>query len=164
MGRRACTWTAAETHYAQEQRAAYHVESQDFQFYLPQIRTLRSGGREVRELLFPGYIFIRFVDSWSSLMHTKGIKHLFTRNDRPVPVPVRDIDYFRSREDSAGFVQLDPPLADGISVVVGESGGSYAGTRGVFQGMNAARRCMVLMSLLGRDIVVDFDRRSLATA
>lgn len=157
-------WTAAATRFCQEQRAAHHVERQGFEFYLPEILSLTSKGTDRRELLFPGYIFIRVRAGWESLMGTRGISRLFLCSDKPTRIPDNEIEYFKSLETDVGTVQLDPPLIPGMRVFGNEHAGSFCGVSGVVRGMPSRNRVRVLLELLGRSIEVDMDRRVLSTA
>lgn len=154
-------WTAAATRNSQEQRAAHHVERQGFQFYLPQILS-RRGMRERRELLFPGYIFVRIAEGWEALASTRGISRLFMCGDRPAPMPSSEIDSLRSREDDSGFIRLHPRLPDGAKVVLKD--GAWAGMFGILEETTASDRCRVLLSVLGRSVRGEFDRSIIAEA
>lgn len=154
-------WTAASTKNSQERRAAHHVEKQDFQYYIPEMLVLSSSGRERVELLFPGYIFVKIKKNWESLCSTRGISRLFMCDGSPTRIPDNQIEYFKSREDDQGYVLLDPPLETGVRVVGNDHAGSYVGISGVVQRMTARDRVAVLLSLLGRRVEVDMDRRAL---
>lgn len=123
-----------------------------------------SSGAERRELLFPGYIFIKIKKGWQSLVSTRGISRLFLCESRPSRVPDAEINYFKKLEDDRGSVQLDPPLLDGSYVYGNEYSGSFCGVRGVVRGTAARNRVRVLLELLGRSVEVELDRRVLSTA
>jgi transcriptional antiterminator RfaH len=154
-------WTTAATHFAQEQRAASHVERQGFEFYLPYTLTLLKNGREKRELMFPGYLFILVTAQWRSLMGTRGIQRLFTCGEQPSRMPEHEITGLKAREVS-GFVDLAPRFAVGQKVLVKGEDGSYFS--GIVQGMDARERCKVLFELLGRQVILPVDRRSMEAA
>lgn len=152
-------WTVASTKFSQEERAAHHVERQGFEFFLPRVELLTSRGFR-REFLFPGYLFVRISNQWRSLMSTRGIARLFTHDETPVRIPNIEIDYFRHLEDERGFVVLPPPFVEGDAVVV--TTGNLAGARGVVQGMDSRKRCLVLITLLGRTLNAALDTRALS--
>ena len=157
-------WTALVARYSQEQRAAHHVERQGFEFYLPQMLALSASGRDRRELLFPGYIFVRvnLRRQWRVLAGTRGVARMLLCGELPTRVPDEDVEAFRRLEDERGFVQLLPPLRDGDVVVAGSGSGGYEGVRGVVQGMTARDRVKVLLTILGRAVSVELDRRALS--
>lgn len=157
-------WTAAKTKFCEEQRAAHHLERQGFEIYLPEIMELQTSGSERRELLFPGYIFIKIKRSWESIMGTRGISRLFLCQDLPARIPNNQIDYFRSLEDADGIVQLEPPLELGERVSGNEFAGSFRDISGVVKGMPRKNRVQVLLQILGRSIEVELDRRALKSA
>lgn len=123
--------------------------------------TLTRSGTDRRELVFPGYIFVRVKAGWQVLASTRGIARLFLCRDVPTRVPDKEIDLIRGMEDERGFVRLRT-FPVGTDVLV--SAGSYEGLRGVVSGMVARDRCRVLGKLLGRDVEVVLDRRVLETA
>lgn len=159
-------WTAAVTHFAQERRAAHHVERQGFQFYLPEILSITSGGQDRREILFPGYVFVRVSlrEEWRSLASTRGIARLLLCGETPTRIPDAEIDGLRAAEDERGFVQLQSGLRVGDEIVGLVGAGGYEGVRGIVRGTSARDRVRVLLRLLGRLVEVDLDRRAVALA
>lgn len=149
-------WTAVVTHFAQERRAAHHVERQGFEFYLPET----MNGRR-RERLFPNYLFVFIKGQWSSLQGTRGIRKLILQNDQPVPMAQRHMDELRSREVD-GIIELPPPFERGDSVRI--RGGLMQGCFGIVQGMPARDRVEVLISILGNRKAFEFDSRIVAAA
>lgn len=154
-------WTAAATKFTQEQRAAHNIEKQGFEYYLPQIAELSFSGVERRELLFPGYIFIKIRKGWESLMSTRGISRLFLCNDKPTRIPTFEIQRLKDMEGDDGLIDLGPSIVPGQKVVADATAGSFSYLSGVVKGMSARNRVEVLFSILGRDIAVTVDRRAL---
>lgn len=162
-------WTAAVTKRGEEERAACHVEQQQFEFYLPRFSSMKRNraGRYVehRELLFPNYIMIKLHAGWRTLNSTRGIHRVFMRDSIPVRMRDEDIDTIRAREDADGLVQLAPRLSVGNRVMVGEAGGSYNGMRGVVIEETLRRvRVQFEQLILGRRVEGWFDDRVLAAA
>lgn len=162
-------WTAAATHWSQEERAAHHVEAQGHEFYLPRFSSIgthttgRRAGQKYdrRELLFPGYIMIRVQRDWKSLMHTRGILKLFLRDEKLVLMRTGDVEAIKSREDERGLVRLRQ-FEKGQTVTIGS--GPYTGLDGIVQETPAFERCLVLLHMLGREVVGEFDERNLSAA
>lgn len=158
MARSKNFWTAAQTHFGEEQRAAHHVEKQDFEYYLPEMLTATARG-DRRELMFPGYIFVRVAAHWRALASTKGIFRLFMCGESPTRIPEHEISYLRSCEDERGFVQPLPPLSVGDRVLAREGAGAFEGALGVVREMTTRNRVLVLLNLLGRSVQVELDRK-----
>ncbi len=157
-------WTAAKTKRRQEQRASKNIDAQGFQYYLPEISSFTSRGTNKRELLFPGYVFVKICLGWESLLSTRGITRLFLRDGKPVRIPEREIDYFKKLEDEEGFVQLDPPLRSGTVIYANTYAGVFHGVRGIVSGMVSASRVRVLLEMLGREVEIEIDRRIISIA
>ena len=154
-------WTAAATKFYEEQRAAYHVEKQGFQFYLPQV-LMRKGSRNYREFLFPGYIFIKISAGWESIMHTRGIRRMFLCAGVPTRMSERDIDGIRARENEDGYIELEPPIVVGSKVEI--HAGSFKDLFGVVEYLSSSERCRVLVSMMERAISVEMDTSSIKVA
>ena len=155
-------WTAATTRWSQEQRAAHHVERQGFQHHLPLTQVLTTRGSLRTELLFPGYIFIRIKRGWESLASTRGISHLFMCDGRPTRIPDHVMSELRAREDESGVVQLLPDVD--VGDVVRATSGVWRNCVGRVSSLSARMRVSVLLSILGRQVEVELDRRVVETA
>lgn len=154
-------WGVARTHHRQEQRAAYNVEKQDFEFYLPEFRNLnRRGTKDHRELLFPGFIFIKLRPDWDVLPSTRGIKQLFMCGLMPSRMRAEEIAAMKAREDEKGFISLSPKFSVGQAVT--PQVGSYKGITGICEGMSAPDRCAIFFGeVLGNRLVAEIDVRHL---
>lgn len=151
-------WTAAVTKKGEEQRAACNVERQDFSYYLPVAAVNRTGVVR-RELLFPGYIFIKIREGWQSLLSTRGIKSLFLCDGKPARVTDAEIESMVSREDEDGLIQLEPPVTCGDSVIV--QYGPMEGLLGRVKSLTSRERCLVLLSVMNRTVETEMDRAAL---
>src|SRR5580765_4485454 len=72
-------WALATTHPNCERRAALNLEWQGFSWYAPVCKRIsyKGGIRHERIVfMFPGYIFIKVVDVWRSVLHTNGIARI----------------------------------------------------------------------------------------
>jgi transcriptional antiterminator RfaH len=139
-------WAVARTQGQREQAALLHLERQQFEVYLPLIKTMR---RIKGEPLFPGYIFVRVVDRWYSIMNTIGITHLLRSGEQPACCPDAVIDDIRKRE-VMGYVELPKPpkrFQHGQRVRIVR--GPFEGHFGLYDGQAPRERCFVLLSLLG---------------
>jgi hypothetical protein len=128
-------WAVARTQAQREQAALLHLERQQFEVYLPIIKTMR---RIRGEPLFPGYIFIRIIDRWYSIMGTIGITHLLRSGEQPACCPDAVIDDIRRREEG-GYVKLPTHRPSGSRTASG-CGSSAGRSRGISGSMTARRR------------------------
>jgi transcription antitermination factor NusG len=133
----------------EEYRAAHHIERLGFQYYLPEIREEKS---KARGLLFPGYIFVRLLDSWQHLLHQPGIARIFLHNEKPVPVRESDIKKLKSFEDPDGFIKFPRRVRVGMMARIRESLGAMAGQRCRVVALKDQNRCVALVSIMGRDV------------
>jgi transcriptional antiterminator RfaH len=137
----------ARTQAQREQAALLHLERQQFEVYLPIIKTMRRIRGEPR---FPGYIFIRIIDRWYSIMNTIGITQLLRSGEQPACCPDAVIDNIRKRE-VGGYVKLPTPppkrFAHGQRVRIVR--GPFEGHFGLYDGQAPRERVYVLLSVLG---------------
>lgn len=155
-------WTAAVTHYGQEQRAAHHVERQGFQFYLPQIGRITAKGTERREYLFPGYLFVRITAQWRRLCSTRGIARLLMCGESPSLMPEWEVYKMQEREDESGIIRLPDPYEIGTRIRI--RAGALSGIDAIVTGMPAATRLRILADIFGRKVQFDIDRAMVEAA
>jgi transcriptional antiterminator RfaH len=153
-------WILIMTHAGRERLAAQNIANQKYEYYLPMIREagLRDHKKvELAKPLFPRYIFTMCKPQWSSLTGTFGVSAVVMDGKQPRRVPDRIIDSIRGREGGDGFVRLDEEegLKPGDQVKIGK--GVLEGNIGIYQGMDADERAMVLFKMLGseRKILLD---------
>ena len=107
-------------------------------------------------------------DEWKKLVSTRGVSQLFMSGDLPSRVPDHHVQYFRSLENSLGYIELEehetPRFSTDQSVVV--THGMFAEKFGVYQGLAGTRgdRMRVLFSILGKPVEFEVDAHSLVAA
>ena len=153
-------WYVVQTLARAEQRADTNLKRQGFQSYLPQLRCERRHARK-REVvpapLFPGYLFVRLDLSqqrWRSINGTFGVSQLICYGDRPAAAPAGIVEELMTRENEDGLITLEPRR-----FIKGETLRFVSGTMkdclGLFEGMAARERVIVLLDLLGRKVRVE---------
>ena len=150
------TWFAVYTQPHKEQLAAQQLRNQDFEVYLPQYQKLsRRAGRPpaiTAAPLFPRYLFAGIdmaTQRWRSVNGTRGVIGLVMFGETPIPVPEPVIAEIRSREDQAGFIQLNRPgFRRGQALRITD--GPMADTEALFEEAVDGDRAILLISLLGR--------------
>jgi transcriptional antiterminator RfaH len=151
-------WYVVQCKPREERRALEHLERQDFQCYLPlrSVERVRRGAkRDLKEPLFPGYLFIRLSelnDNWQPIHSTRGVVRLVRFKDYPVPVP----------EDLVGAIELRladhylkiPYLKPGERVSVVE--GAFSDVEAIFVANDGDERAILLINILQREQEVSF--------
>ncbi len=155
------TWFVAQTQMRREAVAAFHLQRQGFQVYLPQYLKLRRHARKrdwVSAPLFPRYLFVALDlerDRWRAVRSTVGVSNIICRGDSPAPVPndlIRDI---RERENENGTVIMSKfrrfRAGEKIQVLMG----AFAECFGIFDSATDTDRVRILLDLLGRMVSVE---------
>lgn len=153
-------WALAATHWQEEDRAAHHIEKQDFEYYLPRMYVTRGRVR-ARSLMFPGYIFVRVRSGWSVLHNTRGVRKVYVQNSVPIPVRHKELLYLRSMENAEGVVVLHPPIEIGNRVRINSLGGSYCGTSGIVSASPREGEYTVRLRMMGRSVSIEFAEAAL---
>ena len=105
--------------------------------------------------LFGGYLFARIVDQWRVLERTLGVLSVVKVGTTPSRCPDSEIAALLERADSDGIIRLGarppaPPrhvLRPGAPVAIAD--GPLRGLSGVYAGMTARDRELVLLNVLG---------------
>jgi transcription antitermination factor NusG len=139
-------WGVAVARPLSERKAAGHLAASGWEHYLP--RTRNALQHEV--LLFPRYIFVALTEQWRRLIGLPGLSKLLFSCEHPAVVNEHFIDELRAMEDKSGHVRL-PHLThefrQGQTVRIKR--GVMAGQLGLYQGMTAPQRELVLLDALG---------------
>ena len=142
-------WLVVRTKARQEQRAIRHLEEQDFATYCPEIPRY-NGIKEVvgKQILFPGYCFVRFVDrSVSSIRSTPGVLDLisFGGNGRLSLLGEAEVQDIRAVEAFHNQKSSGLQSGDLVSLIKGP----FKGLQGLYS-KKSQERVEVLLVLLGR--------------
>jgi transcriptional antiterminator RfaH len=143
-------WRAVFCKPGQERRAEAHLENQDFQVFLPRVRT-RSRSRMRVLPMFPRYLFVNLrahAEDWSTIRSTRGAIGLVRFGDRVPAVPDELIDTLRRQHDAFGAVDLSSAMEIGPDDPVEITDGAMAGLRAVFRARTGKDRVLVLLKLL----------------
>jgi len=154
-------WCVAHTQPQKENIAQQHLLDQGFEVYVSRFKKLRKHARKVDEVLvplFPRYIFVGIdlnTAPWRSINGTRGVSYLMMSDDRnPSRVPLGVIDNLKSQEISEAIV----PLHSLVNFVHGDSvrilEGGFKDQRAVFESFGDKGRVQLLLSLLGKDVML----------
>jgi transcription elongation factor/antiterminator RfaH len=161
-------WYAVQVQPRKEALACLHLGRQDFAHFAPRIaRTRHRAGRvlDVREALFPGYVFVSLDvtrDSWRSVNGTIGVSRLVMFGDTPACLPAGFVEGLATRSDAHGVVDFDAPLAEGDAVRI--VGGALDDVTGILLSGDRHARVMVLVDLLSGPRRVQVPRARLIAA
>ncbi len=161
-------WYPVRTKPRQEELALTNLENQGFTCYLPHIWIGRRVGgqwRHVREVLFPGYLFIHVdtnAQDISPVRSTLGVTGLVRFGPLLRAIDDSVIDFIRQQElaTNPDSESPAPRFRVGDSVEILE--GPLAGLSAVFKMAKSADRLLVLVRILGAETPVAVDINSIA--
>ena len=154
-------WHVVYTQPCNEALAREHLGRQGFEVFLPRYLKRRSHARVTREVpvpLFPRYLFAAFDVSepgWRVIRSTRGVIDLLRSGDGLAWVPDIVIEELHRRCDKQGLVVLARHLGLGRGQRVRIESGAFAACSAIFEAHTDGDRVKVLLSLLGREVVVD---------
>ncbi|MGD1875970.1 MAG: transcription termination/antitermination protein NusG [Kiloniellaceae bacterium] len=161
-------WYAVQTKPGQENKAAFNLRRQGYGVYLPKYARLRRHARKTERVarpLFSGYLFVGLEfrhQGWHAINSTLGVARLVAAADAPVAVPEAVIEGLRAREGEDCCIRLEPQrqLKNGDKVRITE--GAFESFLGLYQGLSAGERALVLIDFLGRKVRALIDPETLA--
>tara|TARA_B100000683_G_scaffold224134_1_gene222282 strand:- start:970 stop:1497 length:528 start_codon:yes stop_codon:yes gene_type:complete len=151
-------WFVAKTRPNCEQKAQFHLQSQGFEVYLPQLLRRISHARRTTwqpRPLFPSYLFVAMSETqqrWRAINSTIGISHLICDDRGPVAVPRGVVDELRDTEDERGLVLTgrNVPFEKGAEVQI--MSGAFADYIGRFDGATNDERVVILLDFMGQQV------------
>lgn len=153
-------WYAVYTQPRNEERAFEHLARQGFDVFLPRYLKRRSHARRVTTVpapLFPRYLFVTFDadnPAWRVIRSTRGAIDLVRNGNDPVPVPENVIAEIRRRSDDQGFVVLAKHVELKRGARIRIDTGAFSEIEAIFEAARDEDRVVALMSLMGRQVVV----------
>jgi transcriptional antiterminator RfaH len=163
-------WYAVYTQPRNEERAQEHLIRQGFEVFLPRYLKRRSHARRVTIVpapLFPRYLFIAFDASqqrWRAIPSTRGVVNLVSNGETPVPVPEAVVKEIERRCDADGYVVLARHLDLKRGAKIRIDSGPFAAYEAIFEAQRDADRIVALLSLMGREVVVQVPIRAVMPA
>jgi transcriptional antiterminator NusG len=147
---------------------ASYLETRDLESYVaefPRSPGTRPGSvRDQRgRLVFPGYVFLRIppaFDSWQTVRWAPGVRKVLEQDGVPAAVAAGVVNHLRRR--IAGYVTRRNRVGfePGETVIVER--GPLAAIDAIFEReLDANRRVQILIDMMGRQVSVTIDPRSL---
>ena len=148
-------WYAVKTKPRQEEIAKKNLLDQSFETYLPHItlrKRKRGAWQQVREVLFPGYLFIRVdtaTQAIAPVRSTPGVSGLVRFGNQLLPIRHDLIEHIKRQEEvlaEEGDTPA-PRFQPGDKLTILE--GPFAGLTAAFSMARSSDRVMVLINILG---------------
>ena len=149
-------WRAVYCKAREERRAHMHLLNQDYNSFLPLVRTrrkLRGRYRTCIEPMFPRYLFIQLADyreDWGPIRSTRGVVGLVRLGDEVPIVPDDLIAELSIRHDDGGAIDLTRYQALKPDDPVEITAGPFAGYQGLYHASTGEERAIVLLDILNR--------------
>lgn len=140
------------TRQAKERLACTQMNNQGISAFLPLIkRTAVLGARRsiVRKPLFPGYIFVEYVESasrWRSINSTLGVKYILMQNEKPSVLPEGFVEFLLDNRSEDGVIEQHRFLKAGDQAAIAM--GPFANKVGKLLDVDSKGRAAILLSLL----------------
>ena len=136
-----------------------HLEDQILEVRVPleDVVEMKNGVQKVsQKKMFPGYVLIHMImndDTWYVVRNTRGVTGFVGPGSKPVPLTETEMAALGLADESKpADVIID--LEEGDAVVV--TGGAWADTTGVIQGINKAKQVVTInVELFGRETPVE---------
>ena len=147
------TWCLVQTHARKEIATRDNLEARGYEIYLPFSHTDRRVTRMIREVLFPGYLFLGFIpgeDDLHPAKKTPGVLRIVSFGNILGTVPSSLITYLRSQEDEQGNLGdiRHYQRNDRVRVKSGPFNGYY----GCITARTGAERVILLLDAVYREI------------
>ena len=149
-------WYLIHTKIRQEQLAMENLVLQNFECFLPQIKTeklLQGQLLVVQEALFPRYLFIKLdtdleSQSWAPIRSTIGVCRVVTFGLIPAKINDDLVSAIRSQTETSEVQLRD--FQTGKAVFVTE--GPFADLEAIYQITDGESRVLVLLNLMSKPV------------
>ena len=141
-------WLVATYKINENKRLESNLSSQNFDYYLPKIKIKKPDSNLKKEVLFPGYVFIkaRFED-YSLIKYTKGIKKVVKFGKNIPRLTDYEVKSIKSIEKLSNSKPIIPKINIGQEALVTD--GPFKGTLVKIFSLPSKERIEVLLTILG---------------
>ena len=161
-------WFLLKTKTRQEKRAMENLLRQHVDCYCPEAfveKIFRGKKSQVIEILFPGYLFVNFKNSASSIhsvKNTRGVQSFVSFGGTPARVPFAVIQELKEKTKSSEnlLISTFPKRGDELKV----TGGPFNGINVVFSQPNGDERAEVLLTMMNQHVKASIRFSNLVTA
>ena len=141
-------WLVATYKINENKRLESNLLNQNFDYYLPKIKIKKPDSNLKKEVLFPGYVFIkaRFED-YSLIKYTKGIKKVVKFGKNIPRLTDYEVKSIKSIEKLSNSKPIIPKINIGQEALVTD--GPFKGTLVKIFSLPSKERIEVLLTILG---------------
>ena len=170
MSRTICAeeiWYLLRTKSRQEKRAMENLQRQNVDCYCPEIlveKVYQGKTSQILEILFPGYLFVNFKNSTSSINFvnsTRGVQSFVSFGGTPARAPSGLIKELREKTRSSENLQISrlPKKGDNLKV----TDGPFNGINVIFCQPSGSARAEVLLNILNQQVKASIEYSKLAS-
>ena len=161
-------WFLLKTKTRQEKRAMENLLRQNVDCYCPEAfveKILRGKKSQVIEILFPGYLFVNFRNSPSSIhsvRNTRGVQSFVSFGGHPAWVPSALIQELKEKTKPSENLLISnlPKRGDKLKVTAGP----FNGISVVFSQPNGDERAEVLLNMMNQQVKASIQYCNLVAA
>jgi len=163
-------WYAVHCKPSQDARAELNLRNQSYEIFRPMVRLRRQRRgklRDVRESMFPRYLFIRLDDlheNWSPIRSTFGVAGLVRWGEQVPTVPTSVIARLWEGLDAEGCVDLTAASDYQRNERVRITEGAFAGYEALYQARTGEERVVVLLNIMQQAQKITLPATSIAKA
>jgi transcription antitermination factor NusG len=158
-GQNGLHWYALQVNCRKEANIAAQIEGRGVECFLPQYKSLRKWSdrtKEIRQALFPGYLFCRFnYESRQPVVTAAGVIQVVGNGRHAVAVPDSEIEALQVAIASGVPSQPWPYLRAGELVRVNY--GHLSGLQGILINFKGNHRVVLSVTLLQRSLALEVD-------
>jgi len=156
-------WYVVRTQHRQERLALSSLSAGGVEPYLPMLPKATRKGELYAVPLFPSFLFVAFLRDgvgWNRVFSARGVRAVLGAGGRPQPVAAEGISQIRQRELAAFHrSKLDAPSCRSFKAgeIIVFKKGPWAEIEAIFIEQVGARRCNVLLRMLGDERICEAD-------
>jgi len=152
-------WVAFNYYKKNEKSVILNLVNQDFEFFIPKI-SFKVGDDIKTDNLFPGYGFVKFNESITSLNFTKGVNKVVRFGNDYGLLNDGQIEEIKKLIDKsfASPIIMRKPINSQVEIL----NGPLKGISGKIISYTAKDRVVMLYQLLGRNLTLEIQERNLA--
>lgn len=155
-------WYAINTNPRCEDLVYRTLTNASFEVFLPKINT-KKHLKEVKEPLFPGYLFVRLnteLSNWVKIKYTPGVRKILSYGDTPTPVPEEIIITISEKIKGYAYSHKVLPFIKGDRVKFTK--GPFEGLEGMFTGeVSGKDRVRILLEAIYWSSTVEIEATEL---
>lgn len=152
------SWFAVQTFPRHEKKVTAELQEKSVQTFLPLVPAKHQWSdrqRLVDEPIFPGYTFVRIVQSLSNriaILRTKGLARFVGVRGVGIPIPDDQIECVQTA--LARRIPFGPHPFSGVGRRIRIRGGCFEGVEGILAAINGNQTLVISVDLIQRSIAI----------